>query len=123
MTAVTDLTQQKCQDTQVMRTLTVLIAPFAPHIAEEMWHLLGGEGSVCDAQWPRWDESLLVEQEVKLQVAFNGKRRFEMAFPADAQQQQIEQTVLASAEAAKYVEGRTVKKVIVVPGRMVNIVM
>ncbi len=123
MTAVTDLSQQKCQDQQVMRTLAVLIAPFAPHIAEELWHLLGGQGSVCDAQWPTWDESLLVEQEVKLQVSFNGKRRFELSFPADASQQQIEQATLASAEAAKYLEGHTIQKVIVVPGRMVNVVI
>ena len=123
MIAVGELTQLKCKDPEVMRTLCILIAPFAPHIAEELWHMLGGEGSVCDAQWPEWDEQHLVEQEVKLQVAFNGKRRFELSFPADAKQEDIQQAVLASEEAAKYLEGHQVKKVIVVPGRMVNIVL
>ena len=123
MICTNELSQQKCRNRDILRTLVVMMAPFAPHIAEELWHLLGGQGTVCDAQWPVCDERLLVEDEVKVQVAFNGKRRFELSLPADATQQQAQQAALASPEAAKYLEGRQVVKVIVVPGRMVNIVV
>ena len=101
----------------------MLISPFAPHIAEELWQILGGEGSVCDAQWPKWDEQYLVENSVRLGVAFNGKTRFDMEFAADADNQTIEQTVLADERAKKYIEDKPIVKVIIVPKRMVNIVL
>ena len=123
MICVNELTQQKCKDKEVMKTLVVLMAPFAPHIAEELWEQLGGQGSVCDAQWPKWDEQYLVESTVKLGVAFNGKTRLEMEFPADADSKTIEQAVLTDERAQKYLEGKQVMKVIVVPKRMVNVVV
>jgi leucyl-tRNA synthetase len=104
-----------------LKTLVILIAPFAPHIAEELWEALGEQGSVCDSKWPVWNEEYLVENSVKLGVAFNGKTRFDMEFPADADNTTIEQTVLADDRAKKYIEGE-IMKVIIVPKRMVNIV-
>ena len=122
MIAINELSQQKCTSVEVMKDLVALIAPFAPHIAEELWEQLGGEGSVCDAKWPEYDEKYLVESSVTLGVAFNGKRRFEMAFAADADNKTIEESVLADDRAKKYLEGQQVVKIIVVPKRMVNIV-
>ena len=123
MICVNELSQQKCKNKELLKTLVVLIAPFAPHIAEELWEMYGGEGSVCDAQWPVWDEQYLVESQVKLGIAFNGKARFEMQFPADADNQTIQEAVLADERAKKYLDGFQVAKVIIVPKRMVNIVM
>lgn len=123
MICVNELSQLKCTNRQLMQTLTILIAPFAPHIAEELWSVLGGEGSVCDAQWPEHDEKYLVETSVKLGVAFNGKCRFDMEFAADADNKTIENAVLADERSAKYMDGKQVVKVIVVPKRMVNIVI
>ena len=113
----------KCKNHEIFKKLVVLMAPFAPHIAEELWEMMGGEGSVCDAAWPIWNEEYLVENTVKLGVAFNGKTRFEMEFPADADNQRIQEAVLADEKAAKYIEGKQVMKVIVVPKRMVNVVV
>ena len=123
MICVNELSQMKCHNTQLFRQIVVLIAPFAPHIAEELWSILGGEGSVCDAQWPEWDEQYLVEDKVRLGVAFNGKTRFDMEFAADADNAAIEQTVLGDERAQKYIEGKPIIKVIIVPKRMVNIVL
>ena len=123
MIATNELSQLKCKNLEVMKTLVILIAPFAPHIAEELWELLGQQGSVCDAQWPEWNEEYLVESQVKMGVAFNGKARFEMQFPADATNDVIQEAVLSDERAQKYLEGFQVKKVIIVPKRMVNIVL
>jgi leucyl-tRNA synthetase len=123
MICVNELSQQKCKNKEMLKTLVILIAPFAPHIAEELWEMLGEQGSVCDSQWPKWNEEYLVESQVKLGVAFNGKTRFDMAFPADADNKTIEDAVLADERAAKYLEGFQVAKVIIVPKRMVNIVL
>jgi len=123
MICVNELSQQKCKNREMLKTLVVLIAPFAPHIAEELWEMMGGEGSVCDAQWPKWDEQYLVESQVKLGVAFNGKTRLEMEFAADADNKTIEEAVLNDERAKKYLEGFQVAKVIIVPKRMVNIVL
>jgi leucyl-tRNA synthetase len=123
MIATNELTQLKCTDIEVLRTMVVLIAPFAPHIAEELWEQMGGQGSVCDAQWPQWDEQYLVENTVKMAVAFNGKTRFDIELPADADNAAIEQTVRADERTAKYIEGKQVAKVIIVPKRMVNMVV
>ncbi len=122
MICVNELSQQKCTDREILKTLVVLIAPFAPHIAEELWEMLGGEGSVCDAQWPTWNEEYLVENNVKLGIAFNGKTRFEMEFPADADNATIEQTVRQDERSAKYIGDKQIMKVIIVPKRMVNVV-
>ena len=122
MIATNELSTLKCKDPEVMKTLVVLIAPFAPHIAEELWEMLGGEGSVCDAQWPKWNEELLVENQVKMGVQFNGKVRFDMQFPADADNATIEQAVRADERTAKYTDGKQIVKIIIVPKRMINIV-
>ena len=94
MICVNELAQQKCKNRDVLRILVTLIAPFAPHIAEELWEALGEPGSVCDAKWPTWNEEYLVENSVKLGVAFNGKTRFDMEFPADADNDTIQKAVL-----------------------------
>ena len=123
MICVNELSQQKCKNKEMLKTLVILIAPFAPHMAEELRESLGQEGSVCDAQWPEWNEEYLVESQVRLGVAFNGKTRFDMPFAADADNATIEATVRADERTAKYVEGKQIVKVIIVPKRMVNIVM
>ena len=123
MIAVSELSQQKCHSREILKPLAVLLAPFAPHIAEELWETLGGEGSVCDAQWPVCNESYLVESEMQLTISFNGKARYQMTFPADTTNDDIQKTVLADEKAAKYIDGKQVMKVIVVPKKIVNIVI
>ena len=123
MVAVNELSQQKCSSRTVLQTLPILIAPFAPHIAEELWEALGGEGSVCDAKWPRYEEKYLVETSVKLGVQFNGKVRFDMLFPADATPEQMIELATSAPEAAKYLERMDIVKTIAIPKRIVNIVV
>ncbi len=123
MVAVNELSQQKCTSRTILQTLPVLIAPFAPHIAEELWEAMGGEGSVCDARWPKWEEKYLVETSVKLGVQFNGKVRFDMLFPADATPEQMIELATSAPEAAKYLEGMQIVKTIAIPKRIVNIVV
>ena len=123
MICVNELAQQKCKNRELLKTLVILIAPFAPHIAEELWEALGEQGSVCDAKWPVWNEEYLVENTVKLGVAFNGKTRFDMEFAADADNDTIQKTVLADERATKYIDNKPIVKVIIVPKRMVNIVL
>ena len=122
MIATNELSTLKCKDPEVMKALVVLIAPFAPHIAEELWEQLGGQGSVCDAEWPKWDEQYLVENQIKMGVQFNGKVRFDMQFPADADNATIETAVRADERTAKYTDGKQIVKIIIVPKRMINIV-
>lgn len=123
MICVNELSQQKCNNKSVLQTLVVLIAPFAPHIAEELWHTLGNEGSVCDAQWPLCNEEYLTEDSIRLSISFNGKTRFTLDFPSDADNATIEKTVLADEQTQKYVEGKQIVKIIIVPKRIVNIVL
>ena len=123
MIAVSELAQQKCRNKQVLEQLVVLIAPFAPHIAEELWHVLGNETTVCDAQWPKFEPKYLVESEVQLTISFNGKARFQKKFPTDATNDAIQQAVLADEQSQKYLDGKTVVKVIVVPKKIVNVVV
>jgi leucyl-tRNA synthetase len=123
MICTNELTTLKCKNKELIKTLVILIAPFAPHMAEELWEQLGGEGSVCDAKWPTWNEEFLVESQIKMGVQFNGKVRFDMQFPADADNATIEQAVRADERTAKYTDGKQIVKVIIVPKRMVNIVV
>ncbi len=123
MIAVNELAQQKCRSREVLETVVTLLAPFAPHMAEELWHALGHETTVCDAPWPTYDESYLKEDTQTLSVSFNGKTRFTLDFAADATKESIQEATLASEQAKKYLEGKQVVKVIVVPGRIVNIVI
>lgn len=123
MICVGELQQLKCHNKQLLQDVVVLIAPFAPHIAEELWHQLGNEGTVCDATWPEFNEKYLIESEIQLTVSFNGKARYQKKFPADAQNDAIQKEVLEDERSQKYLEGKQVIKVIVVPKKIVNIVI
>ncbi len=123
MVALNELSSQKSTNAEAMEIFTRLIAPFAPHIAEEFWHGLGHEGSVVDAEWPEYNEEYLKEDMVKYPVSFNGKTRFLLEVAADASKADVEAAALAAPEAGKWLDGKAPKKVIVVPGRIVNIVL
>lgn len=123
MIAVGELQARKCVSRAILEPLAVLLAPFAPHVAEELWHRMGHTTTVCDAQWPAFDEAYLKEDSVTLSVSFNGKTRFTLDFPADAGREEIERAALSDEQSAKYLEGMQVVKVIVVPGKIVNIVL
>ena len=123
MICVNELSQLKCNKASVLADLIVLLAPFAPHLSEELWKKLGHTTSVCDAQWPVCNEEYLKEDVVKYTVSFNGKARFTLDFPADADNATIEQTVRGHEASQKYLEGKTVKKVIIVPRKIVNLVI
>ena len=123
MICVNELGQQKCANRELLKKMVIVIAPFAPHMAEELWEQLGGETkSVFDAEWPVWDESYLVENEVQLTVSFNGKARFQMTFPADATKEDIEKSALEDERSQHYIDGKTIVKIIVVPKKIINIV-
>ena len=123
MIAVSELQQQKCHSKAVLEPLAVLIAPFAPHVAEELWHAMGHDTTVCDAQWPKFNPAFLVESEMQLTVSFNGKARFQKKFPVDAKNDDIQAAVLADEQSQKYLNGKQVIKVIVVPKKIVNVVV
>ena len=123
MICVNELSKQKCTNHELLQDLVVLIAPFAPHIAEELWHALGNSGTVCDAKWPEYDEKYLKEDEVKMMVSFNGKVRFPMNFPVNTPKDDVEKAVLADERTGKYLGGKNIVKVIVVPNRIINIVI
>lgn len=123
MVCTNELTQQKCRNLRILRTLVTVLAPFAPHIAEELWEQTGGEGSVCDTEWPTWNEDYLVEDEVQMPVSFNGKARFQINLPATASKEAIIEAAMNDERSQKYLEGKQVVKTIVVPGRIINIVV
>lgn len=123
MICVNELTALKCSKKAILQDLVITIAPFAPFIAEELWHVLGNKTTVCDAQWVQFNESYLTEDTFKYGVAFNGKVRYEIELSADADQQTAEQTALSHKSAEKWLEGKTPKKIIFVPKKMINIVI
>ena len=123
MICVNELTQLKCNKKAILENLVILLAPFAPHCSEELWEALGHTTSVCDAQWPVFNEEYLKEDTIKYTVSFNGKARFTLDFPADADNATIESTVMNHEMSQKYIDGRTPKKVIIVPKKIVNIVL
>ena len=123
MICVNELSQMKCRNRALLTDMVVLIAPFAPHIAEELWHALGNDTTVFDAAWPEYNEKFLVESTVSLTVSFNGKARYQMQFDADADNKTIEDTVLADDRSKKYIGDKNVVKVIIVPKKIVNIVI
>ena len=123
MIATNELSQLKCTKRAILEPMVVLIAPFAPHIAEELWEAMGHNTSVCDAQWPVFNEKFLVEDTVKMMVAFNGKTRFGIDFPADTDNATIEAAVRGHELTPKYLEGKQIMKVIIVPKRMINLVI
>ena len=122
MIAVNELTDLKCHKRKVVEPLAVLLSAYAPHVTEELWHLLGNTGSVVDAVFPKFDESYLVESSANYPVSFNGKVRLQRVFPADMQPKEIEAVLLADPDVQKYLDGKTPKKVIIVPKKIVNIV-
>jgi leucyl-tRNA synthetase len=123
MICVNELTELKCNKREVLESLTILIAPYAPHIAEELWQLLGYNHSVCDAKWPELKEEYLVESTFTCPVSFNGKTRFMIDLPLNLPKEEVEKIVLASDQTARYLEGKTPKKIIVVPNKIVNVVV
>lgn len=122
MICVNELTNLKCNKKEVLQQLVILLAPFAPHIAEELYHLLGNTTTVCDAKWPVFDEKYLREDSIKYPISFNGKVRFFKELPSDMDKKQVEEVVLGDEQTSKFLEEKAVKKVIVVPGKIVNIV-
>lgn len=123
MICVNELSQQKCHSRVVLEQLLVLLAPFAPHVAEELWHAVGHDTTVCDAVWPQFNEEYLKEDKVKYAVSFNGKVRFTIEVDADTPSDEVEKTALSHSLAAQWLEGKSVKRVIVVPRKIVNIVV
>lgn len=122
MICVNELSGLKCNKKEILQQLVILLAPFAPHISEELYHLLGNTTTVCDAVWPTFDEKYLKEDSVKYPVSFNGKVRYFKELPADMDKSQVEKDVLSDGQTAKFLDGKVIKKVIVVPGKIVNIV-
>lgn len=123
MVASNELSKLKCNKREILEPLIILLAPFGPHIAEELWHLSGKEGSVHHATYPVFDEAHLVEDSVTYPIAINGKTRATAEFPADASREELEKAAVNVEGIQKYTEGKTIRKIIVVPGRMINIVV
>lgn len=123
MICVNELTEQQCHHREVLEPLTVLLAPYAPHMAEELWTKLDGKGSVTRASWPKWNEDYLIEKSFSYPVQFNGKVRFKIDLPLDMPQDTVKKEVLDHEKAAQYLEGKEPRKVIVVPGRIINVVV
>lgn len=123
MICVNELTSLKCNKKAVLEQLVTVIAPFAPHIAEQLWRNLGYTTTVCDAQWPEHNEDYLKEDVINYTISFNGKARFTIEFAADSANNEIESTVLNHANSQKWLEGKTPKKVIIVPKKIVNVVL
>jgi leucyl-tRNA synthetase len=123
MICVNELSDLGCKKRSILEPLTILISPYAPHIAEELWQLLGHKESVAEATYPEWDEQYLVESTFLYPVSFNGKLRFKMEFPIDMSKEDIEKAVMEAEDAQKWLQGKPPKKVIVVPKRIINIVV
>ena len=123
MICVNELTSMKCRSREIYEPLVILLAPFAPHIAEELWHVLGHDTTVCDAQWPTWNEDYLKESMVKYAVSFNGKSRYTIEVPADADEEEVKRLALADAGAERWLDGKQPRKIIFVKNKLVNIVV
>ena len=123
MICVNELTELKCNKRSILSTLTVLLSPYAPHLAEELWERLGQTGSVTNAEWPAFNEAYLKEANISYPVQFNGKVRFQLQVPADMPAGEVEKAALSHEKAAQYLDGKAPRKVIVVPGRIVNVVV
>lgn len=123
MICVNELTSLATSKREILKPLLILLSPYAPHIAEELWHAIGEKGSVVTAEWPELNEAYLVEDNFTYPVSFNGKTRFMLSLPATLTPQEVEAAVLSAPEAEKWLEGKTPRKVIVVPKRIVNIVL
>ena len=123
MICVNELAQSKCTNKELLKDVIKLLAPFAPHISEELWHALGETTTVCDAQWPECNEEYLKENDIQMTVSFNGKARFQMVFSIDNSKEEIEKKVLADERTLKYMVGKTIVKIIIVPRKIINIVL
>ena len=123
MICINELGAQNCRSKEILDQILVLLAPFAPHITEELWSALGNEGFIADAKWPVYDASKLVESTKLYPISINGKTRTNLEFPLDMSKEEIEKNVLADETVQKWLDGQTPKKIIVVPGRIVNVVM
>lgn len=123
MICINELSALKCRNSKILEQIIILLTPFAPHICEELWSQLGHTTSVCDAQWPGFNEEYLKEDTVNYTISFNGKARFNIEFAADASKEEIEKTVLEHPSSAKWIDGKTPKKIIIVPKKIVNIVL
>ena len=123
MICANELQALKCNKRQVMELFAIVLSPFAPHLCEELWAALGHTTTICDAEWPAFNEEFLKEDSIKYTVSFNGKARFTMDFAPEASREEIEAAVLADEQSQKYIDGKSIKKVIVVPKKIVNIVI
>src|SRR5690606_27303556 len=123
MICVNELSALNCHKRPILEPFAIILAPFAPHLAEELWQCLGKKGSIADARFPDYKESLIAENTKKYPVAVNGKTRIEMEFPLDAEQASVEKEVLADPIIIKWLDGKSPKKVIYVKGRMINVVV
>lgn len=123
MICINELAQSKCTNKELLKDVIKLLAPFAPHISEELWHALGKTTSVCDAQWPECNEEYLKENDIQMTVSFNGKARFQKVFSIDDSKEEIEKKVLADERTQKYIADKTIIKTIIVPKKIINIVL
>ena len=123
MICVNELAQSKCTNKELLKDVIKLLAPFAPHISEELWYALGETTTVCDAQWPECNEEYLKENDIQMTVSFNGKARFQKVFSIDDSKEEIEKKVLADERTLKYMVGKTIVKIIIVPRKIINIVL
>lgn len=123
MICVNELAQSKCTNKELLKDVIKLLAPFAPHISEELWHALGETTTVCDAQWPECNEEYLKENDIQMTVSFNGKARFQKVFSVDDSKEEIEKKVFADERTLKYMVGKTIVKIIIVPRKIINIVL
>lgn len=123
MICLNELTALKCNKKEILEKVVIVLSPFAPHICEELWEMLGHDTTICDAQWPAFNEEYLKEDTIKYTISFNGKARFTLDFAADATNADIEATVLANENSQKYIDGKPIKKVIIVPKKIVNVVI
>ncbi|MEG2070769.1 MAG: class I tRNA ligase family protein, partial [Bacteroidales bacterium] len=123
MICVNELTDKKCNKCKILEPLTILLSAYAPHITEEIWHLLGHNSSVIIASYPQFEDSYLVESSFNYPVSFNGKTRFQREFPLNMEEKEIEKTILADEEAQKWINGQKPKKIIIVPHKIINIVV
>lgn len=123
MICINELAQSKCTNKELLKNIVVLLAPFAPHICEELWHILGEITSVYNAKWPVCNEEYLKESDIQMTVSFNGKARFQMVFSIDDTKEQIQKKVMADPRTEKYIAGKTIVKSIVVPKKIINIVL
>jgi leucyl-tRNA synthetase len=123
MICVNELTQLKSNKRAILEPLTITLAPYAPHIAEEIWEKLGHSGSISNAEFPIWDNKYLIENTFDYPVSINGKVRSKMSFPTDAQREDMEKAVLEDEQVQRFMEGKNPKKIIIVPNKIINVVV